>query len=60
MVGVGVREGVSDIVGVGVMDGVRVGVTVTGVGGVGVTFPWNTNRTASAPTNKLAMVPGSS
>jgi hypothetical protein len=71
-VGVGVFEGVRVIVGVGVLvgvrvivgDGVIVGVFVTvgetGVSGVGVTFPWKTNRTASAPTNRSETVAVSS
>ena len=65
---VGVREavGVRETVGVGVMVGVFVrvgvvvGVTVTGPGGVGVVVPRKTNRTASAPTNRFAIVADSS
>jgi hypothetical protein len=68
MVGVRVTVGVGVIVGVRVTVGVNVlvrvavavrvgeGVTVTTCGGVGVTFPAYTNRTASAPTSRPATV----
>ena len=49
-VGVRVTLGVMEGVGVLVIVGVNVGVRVIGGGG-GVTIPWNTKRTASAPTS---------
>ena len=65
-VGINVAVGVRVTVGVGVIVGVRVivevklGVTVTGAGGVGVVSPKNTNRTASTPTKRSATVADSS
>ena len=50
-VGVRVTLGVMEGVGVLVIVGVKVGVSVIGGGG-GVTIPWNTKRTASAPTSR--------
>ena len=59
-VGVGVLVGVGVMVRVGVRVGVVEGVPVTGPEGVGVGSPWKTNRTASAPSDRLATLADSS